>query len=72
MKTRTNVSISPELLEAARAADLPLSAILEEAIRDRLAQLEAKRWLTENRERIARYGDYVAENGTFGDSLRDF
>ena len=72
MKARTNVSIDRALLEAARSQGLSLSRILEEAVRDRLAQLEAERWLRDNRERIAGYGEFVAEHGTFSDGIREF
>lgn len=72
MKARTNVSIDRALLEAARWQGLSLSRILEEAVRDRLAQLEAERWLRDNRERIAGYGEFVAEHGTFSDGIREF
>ena len=72
MKARTNVSIDRALLEAARSQGLSLSRILEEAVRDRLAHLEAERWLRDNRERIAGYGEFVAEHGTFSDGIREF
>jgi antitoxin CcdA len=65
MKARTNVTIDRMLLEAARERGLSLSQILEQAVRDRLAQLEAERWLRDNRDR-------VAEHGTFSDEIRDF
>jgi antitoxin CcdA len=72
MKARTNVSIERALLDAARARGLSLSQILEEAVRERLAQEEAERWLRDNRERIAGYGEFIAEHGTFSDDIRDF
>lgn len=72
MKARTNVTIDRALLEAARERGLSLSHILEQAVRDRLSQLEAERWLRDNRERIAGYGEFVAEHGTFSDEFRDF
>jgi antitoxin CcdA len=72
MKARTNVTIDRMLLEAARERGLSLSQILEEAVRDRLTQLEAERWLRDNRERIAGYAEFVAEYGTFSDEIREF
>ncbi len=72
MKSRTNVSIDRTLYEAAKRNGISLSRALEDALRDRLAELEAEHWLRENRGRIAAYSEYVAEHGVFSDSLRDF
>ena len=72
MKARTNVSIERTLLDAARARGLALSQILEKALRERLAEEEAERWLRENRARIAGDGEFIAEHGTFSDDIRDF
>ena len=72
MKSRTNVTIDPDLLEAARRHDISLSRVLEEALRKRLAEEESRQWLAENRSRIQAYSDYVAENGVFGETFRDF
>ena len=72
MKARTNVSLERALLDAARARGLSLSQILEQALRERLAEEEAERWLRDNRERIAGYGEFIAEHGTFSDEIRDF
>lgn len=72
MKARTNVSIEPDLLDAARQCGLSLSRILEDALRTRLAEEAASRWRAENRDRIRDYADSIAEHGAFGDQFRDF
>jgi len=71
-KRATNVSIRSELLDAARAAGVNLSATLERALEHELANLRRKQWREENREAIASYNDYVAEHGAFSDAVRSF
>jgi antitoxin CcdA len=67
-----NLSVDAQLLEAARAAELNLSATLEQALRERLRRLSAERWLAENRRAIDVYNEQVADQGVFGDGLRSF
>ncbi len=71
-KKRTNVSIDPALLEAARSRGIKLSPLLEEAIRERLRQERAEEWREENRESIEAYNREVREHGVFSDGLRSF
>jgi antitoxin CcdA len=71
-KRRTNVSIDAHLFEAARAQGIRLSALLEEAIRQKLADQEKERWLTENKQAIEAYNEDVSERGVFSDGLRSF
>lgn len=71
-KRRTNVSIDAHLLEAARAHGIRLSALLEEAIRRKLADQEKERWLRENKQAIAAYNRDVSARGVFSDGLRSF
>jgi len=71
-KRATNVSIRSDLLDSARAAGVNLSATLERALREELANLRRERWREENREAIASYNDYVEEHGTFSDGVRSF
>lgn len=49
-KSRTNVSIDSDLLEAARARGMKLSALLEVAIREKLREAASEQWLEENRD----------------------
>lgn len=71
-KRATNVSVRCDLLDAARAAGVNLSATLERALVEELARLRRKRWREENREAIAVYNNYVEEQGTFSDGVRSF
>ena len=72
MKSRTNVSIDQSLLEEARAQGLVISAVLEEALRNKLREERALAWEKENREAISSYNSYVKEEGTFSDGIRSF
>jgi len=71
-KRAVNVSIQAELLEAARAADINLSATLEVALADQLRMRRRDRWLTENKAAIEAYNSDVDDNGSFGDNVRGF
>ncbi len=71
-KARTNVSIDGQLLEQARAHDISLSPLLEEALRDRLRKIEEDAWRSENREAFDSYTQFVAEHGVFSDGRRTF
>ena len=72
MKTRTNVSIERELIDAAREHGLSLSRVLDEALRTRLREMEGQRWRDANHDSIAAYAEYIAHNGVFSDGVRDF
>jgi len=71
-KRATNVSVRSDLLEAAREAGLNLSATLERALTEELANLQRARWREENRDAIAAYNQYVDVHGTFSDGVRSF
>lgn len=71
-KRATNVSIRSDLLEAARAAGVNLSATLERALAEELASVKRSRWREENREAIAAYNEYVDAHGAFSDGVRGF
>lgn len=71
-KRAANVSIRSELLDAARAAGLNLSATLERALERELANERRKRWRQENRDAISAYNDHVEKHGTFSDDVRTF
>ena len=71
-KRATNVSIRSDLLDAARDAGVNLSATLERALADELANVRRARWREENREAIAAYNEYVEAHGTFSDGVRSF
>jgi antitoxin CcdA len=71
-KRATNVSIRGDLLDAARAAGVNLSATLEHALAEELASVKRAQWREENREAIAAYNEHVDGHGTFSDGVRSF
>jgi len=71
-KRATNVSIRGDLLDAARKAGLNLSATLERALTQQLAEAKRRQWHEENRDAIATYNEYIEEHGTFSDGVRGF
>jgi antitoxin CcdA len=71
-KKAVNVSIQSELLDAARAEDINLSATLEAALVDQLRVRKRDRWRSDNEAAIEAYNIDVDENGAFGDHVRGF
>lgn len=71
-KRATNVSVRSDLLEAAREAGVNLSATLERALMEELAEARRKKWRQENRDAIAAYNEYVEKQGMFSDGVRLF
>lgn len=71
-KKPTNLSLNSDLLKKSKALNINLSATLEQALRDKLAQLEAEKWLKENKNAIKAYNEFVDEHGCFGDEYRSF
>jgi antitoxin CcdA len=71
-KKPTNVSVSGDLLAAARANKINLSQTLEEALREKLRKIEQQRWLEENREAIEEHNRFVQKYGVFSDGRRRF
>ena len=71
-KQATNLSINRDLLNAARAAGVNLSAALEEALEEKVAAARREQWKQENAEAIAEYNDLIAEHGIFSEGQRSF
>lgn len=71
-KRATNVSIRRDLLDAARAAGINLSASLERALTEELRELQRRTWREENREAIAAYNEHVAKHGAYSQGVRRF
>jgi antitoxin CcdA len=71
-KRATNVSVRTDLLEAARAAGVNLSATLERALTEELTAAKRKKWRDENKDAIDAYNDHVEKHGTFSDDVRKF
>ncbi len=61
----TNLSVRGDLIDAARAARLNLSALLERALDEELVRLKWRRWREENAASIAAYNSQVKDYGTF-------
>ena len=71
-KKAVNVSIQTELLDAARAEDINLSATLEAALAEQLRIRKRDRWRADNAEAIEAYNSDVEKNGSFGDHALSF
>lgn len=71
-KRATNVSVRRDLLDAAREAGINLSATLERALTDELADANRKKWREKNRAAIAAYNEHVEKHGVFSDDTRSF
>lgn len=69
-KRATNVSIRSDLLDAPREAGINLSASLERALTEDLAEVRRQKWLQDNREAIRAYNEHVEKHGTFADDPR--
>jgi antitoxin CcdA len=67
-----NLTVRKDLLDAAREAGVNLSAVLEEALAAKVAQLKREQWVRENSASIAAYNDFLQEHGSFGDGVRSF
>jgi antitoxin CcdA len=72
LKRAANVSIRSDLLDAAREAGINLSATLERALREEIADIRRKMWREQNRAAIDAYNDHVETHGTFADDVRKF
>jgi antitoxin CcdA len=64
--------VRSDLLSAAREAGINLSATLERALTEELAEVKRKRWLEDNRDAIAAYNEHIDKHGAFSDDLRSF
>jgi antitoxin CcdA len=71
-KRATNVSVRSDLLAAAREAGVNLSATLERALREELAEAKRKKWRQDNRDAIIAYNEHVEKHGMFSDGVRSF
>jgi antitoxin CcdA len=71
-KRATNVSVRSDLLAAAREAGVNLSATLERALMEELAEVKRNKWRQENRDAITAYNEYVEKHGMFSDGARSF
>ncbi|EFH7121051.1 post-segregation antitoxin CcdA [Escherichia coli] len=74
VKKSVNVSLPPEILEEARKLKLKLnlSAVLTEALLEKIRQNQRETWLRENKESVDAVNQWVDENGSFSDYQRSF
>ena len=71
-KRATNVSVRGDLLTAAREAGVNLSATLERALIESLAEVRRRKWREDNRDAIAAYNEHIDAHGAFSDDVRSF
>ena len=71
-KKATNLSIKSDLLDKTRQLEINLSATLEQALQQKLAEQNAENWKRENATAIKAYNSFVEENGVFADEFRLF
>jgi len=71
-KQAANLSINRDLLNAARESGVNLSAVLEEALAEKVAAAKREHWVRENSSAIAAYNTFVEENGVASDGNRSF
>ena len=71
-KKPTNLSINSDLLSKCKSMNINLSATLERALTEKLAELKSEKWAEENKNAIRCYNDFVEGHGCFGDEYRQF
>ena len=52
--------------------NINLSATLEQALKEQLAQKASEQWKAENKVAMERYNEFVEEHGNFSDEFRAF
>lgn len=71
-KKPTNLSLNSDLLKKSKALNINLSATLEQALTEKLAQEHSAQWADENKAAIRAYNDFVEKHGSFADEYRTF
>ncbi|MCA3269946.1 MAG: type II toxin-antitoxin system CcdA family antitoxin [Holosporales bacterium] len=69
MRKSLNISVDSVILEKARAFNIPLSKVCNDALHAQVRQSEQEAWRIENRELIEQHNAFFAEYGTFGGTL---
>jgi antitoxin CcdA len=65
----TNLRLNGDLVEKARAADLNLSAIAEQAIAQELRRILRERFREEIAQGVAEHEAYLREHGSFAEAV---
>lgn len=68
----TNLTVNSDLLMKSRALNINLSAVLEKALSQQLAEHAGNQWVDQNRKAIKAYNRFIEGNGCFGDEYREF
>ena len=68
----TNVTVDAEVLRAARALGINLSAVLESRLVELIGESPRERWRADNREAIENYNARIGRDGIFGERYRRF
>lgn len=71
-KKAVNVSIDQGLIQQAKALNINLSAVMEEALQQVVIAEGQQQWLDNHQQSIAAYNQDVEENSVFSDGLRSF
>jgi len=71
-KRATNLSVDADLLGRAKALGLNVSSVLEEGLRAKIREEEARRWLAENKDAIESLNEETRQHGLWSDRLRRF
>jgi antitoxin CcdA len=71
-KKATNCTVNSDLLARAKEMNINLSATLETALAEVVAETERRQWLEENEAAINHYNKQVRKCGLFSDGLRTF
>ncbi len=69
-KAPTNLSLSIDLVQRAKALALNLSEVVERALEKAIVEAEQARWLAENENAIDYYNAFVEKHGLFGEEFR--
>jgi antitoxin CcdA len=71
-KRPTNLSVDAALLAEARALGVNISSVLEDSLRAKLREEQARRWLAENKEAIEALNRDIDKHGVWSERLRRF
>jgi len=63
IKRATNLSLSTDVLDAAKALELNISQICDTYLRERVAQEQRRRWRVEHADFIAAYNATIESEG---------
>ncbi|WP_323084443.1 type II toxin-antitoxin system CcdA family antitoxin [Providencia alcalifaciens] len=71
MKKTVSVTVSPELYEQARKANLNLSLVLSNALLAELKKLEALKWQADNQDSFQELNRISEEYGIFSEEYKE-